>query len=149
MKSGMNLAGWALAVLFAALWLAVPQQLDSKAEAAGAAATRTIKRVGMVVGLNESMMGEYKRLHSDDYAGVRDLLGKYNMHNFSIFLHEIEGKWYEFGYYEYTGSDFDGDMAKLDAEPRNKEWLVVCDPMQVPLEGEKSWAVMEMVYHND
>jgi L-rhamnose mutarotase len=40
-------------------------------------------------------------------------------------------------------------MAKLDAEPRNKEWLTVCDPMQVPLEGETGWAEMEMVYHND
>ena len=150
MKSGLNLTGWALAVLFSVLWLAVPQQLDVNAEASGAASIRTIKRVGMVVGLNESMMNEYKRLHSDDYAGVRDLLGKYNMHNFSIFLHEIDGKYYEFGYYdEYTGNDFDGDMAKLDAEPRNKEWLKVCDPMQVPLEGETSWDVMDMVYHND
>ena len=39
-------------------------------------------------------------------------------------------------------------MAKLDAEPRNKAWLVVCDPMQVPLKGEKGWAVMERVYNN-
>jgi L-rhamnose mutarotase len=103
----------------------------------------------MVVGLNEAMIDEYKRVHSDDHSGVRDLLNKYHMHNFSIFLHQIEGKWYEFGYYEYTGEDFEGDMAKLDAEPRNKEWLTVCDPMQVPLKGETGWAEMEMVYHND
>ena len=110
---------------------------------------RTIKRVGMVVGLNEERMGEYRRLHSDANTGVRDLLNKYHMHNFSIFLHQIEGKWYEFGYYEYTGNDFDGDMAKLHAEPRNLDWLKVCDLMQVPLEGETGWADMEMVYHND
>jgi L-rhamnose mutarotase len=149
MKTGMKMTGWVLAVLFAILWLAAPQGLEAKADGSDVAATRTVKRVGMVVGLNEAVIDEYKRLHADDYAGVRDLLGKYNMHNFSIFLHQIEGKWYEFGYYEYTGDDFDGDMAKLDAEPRNKEWLVVCDPMQVPLKGEKGWAEMEMVYHND
>jgi len=149
MKRAMNVTGWALAVLFAILWLAVPADLDAKADASGVAATRTIKRVGMVVGLKEEMMGEYKRLHADDNFGVRDLLNKYHMHNFSIFLHKIDGKWYEFGYYEYTGSDFAGDMAKLDAEPRNKEWLVVCDPMQIPLEGAKGWTEMEMVYHND
>ena len=40
-------------------------------------------------------------------------------------------------------------MAKLDAEPRNKEWLKMCDPMQMPLKGEKSWAEMELVYRND
>jgi L-rhamnose mutarotase len=106
------------------------------------------KRVGMVVGLNPVDMKEYKRLHDDNHAGVRDLLSKYHMHNFSIFLHQIEGKWYEFGYYEYTGSDFEGDMARMDAEPRIKEWLKVCDPMQRPLKGEKSWAIMEQVYYN-
>jgi L-rhamnose mutarotase len=149
MKSGTMVTGWALAVVFAILWLAVPLDLIARAEASGVAATRAIKRVGMVVGLNEAAMGEYKRLHADDYARVRDLLSKHHMHNFSIFLHQIEGKWYEFGYYEYTGDDFEGDMARLDAEPRNKEWLVVCDPMQIALEGEEGWAEMEMVYHND
>ena len=80
---------------------------------------------------------------------MRDLLNKYHIHNFSIFLHKIEGKWYEFGYYEYTGNDFEADKKKMDAEPRTKEWLKVCDPMQIPLKGEQSWVVMEEVYHND
>jgi L-rhamnose mutarotase len=108
-----------------------------------------VKRVGMVIGIDPQYIPEYKKLHADDSPGVRDLLTKYNMRNFSIYLHEIDGKWYEFGYYEYVGDDFEADMAKLDAEPRNKAWLEICDPMQVPLKGEKSWAVMEEVYHND
>jgi len=107
-----------------------------------------VKRVGMVIGIRPAKIAEYKELHADSKPGVRDLLNKYHMHNFSIFLHQIEGKWYEFGYYEYTGNDFEGDMAKLAAEPRNTEWLKVCDPMQIPLKGEKSWAVMEQVYYN-
>ena len=115
---------------------------------ASCATNQPTKRVGMVVGLKPSAMKEYKRLHADDHPGVRDLLNKYHMHNFSIFLHKIDGKWYEFGYYEYTGNDFEGDMAKMDEEPRIKEWLKVCDPMQRPLPGEKSWAVMERVYFN-
>ena len=32
-------------------------------------------------------------------------------------------------YCEYDGDDFARDMAKLDKEPRNIEWLKVCDPM--------------------
>ncbi len=103
----------------------------------------------MVVGLNPKDMSDYKILHSDSNPGVRDLLNKYNMHNFSIFLHQIEGKWYEFGYYEYTGDDFEADMAKMGAEPRIRAWLKVCDPMQLPLKGEKSWAIMEQVYYNE
>jgi L-rhamnose mutarotase len=103
----------------------------------------------MVIGIRPDKIGQYKALHADTNPGVRDLLNKYHMHNFSIYLHKIEGKYYEFGYYEYTGDDYEGDMAKLDAEPRTKEWLAVCDPLQIPLKGYKSWAVMEEVYHND
>ena len=84
----------------------------------------------MVVGIKPEKIEEYERLHADSNPGVRDLLTKYHMHNFSIFLQQIEGKWYEFGYYEYTGDDFDADMAALAKEPRNIEWLKVCDPMQ-------------------
>ena len=108
-----------------------------------------VKRVGMVIGIKPEKIAEYKELHADSNAGVRDLLTKYHMDNFSIYLQEIDGKYYEFGYYEYTGKDFEADMAKLDAEPRNKEWLVICDPMQIPLKGHNSWAEMELVYRND
>lgn len=110
---------------------------------------KVTKRVGMVVGIKPEVIEEYKRLHADGNPGVRDLLTKYHMHNFSIFLQEIDGKWYEFGYYEYTGDDFEADMAALDKEPRNIEWLKVCDPMQIPLPGAKGWTVMERVYFNE
>jgi L-rhamnose mutarotase len=79
---------------------------------------------------------------------VRDLLQKYNMHNFSIFIHELDGKYYLFGYYEYTGTDYKADMAKLAAEPRNEKWLATTGPMQIPPPGEQSWSMMKEVYHN-
>jgi L-rhamnose mutarotase len=116
---------------------------------AGAGAPKAVKRVGMVIELKADKIDEYKALHADSNPGVRDLLRKYHLRNFSIFLHNIGGRWYEFGYYEYTGEDFEGDMARLSAEPRNKEWLKVCDPLQIPLPGEESWAVMEQVYFNE
>ena len=110
---------------------------------------KEIKRVGMVIKINPDYIDEYRELHSASNAGVRDLLTSAHMHNFSIFLHQLDdGNWYEFGYYEYTGDDFEADMATLDKHPRNIEWLKVCDPMQVPLEGEAGWAEMEQVYFN-
>jgi len=137
MKANVKWAG-VLAVLVVAAFMC----------GAKAGKQKTIKRVGMVISLKADHLDAYKKLHADSNAGVRDLLSKYHMENFSIFLHQIDGKYYEFGYYEYTGDDFEGDMAKLDAEPRNKEWLQKCDPMQVPLAGEKSWSKMECVYFN-
>ena len=110
---------------------------------------KVTKRIGMVVKIKEEHIEEYKRIHAPGNPGVRDLLSKYNMRNFSIFLQKLDdGNYYEFGYYEYVGNDFEGDMEKLAAEPRNIEWLKVCDPMQVPLEGYESWAEMELVYYN-
>ena len=67
----------------------------------------------------------------------------------SFFLRQIGEEWYEFGYYEYVGDDFESDMAKLSAEPRNQAWLEVCDPMQMSVPGEDGWAEMECVYHNN
>jgi L-rhamnose mutarotase len=108
-----------------------------------------VKRVGMVIKIKAEFIEEYKKLHADDNPGVRDLLTEANLHNFSIFLHQLEdGNWYEFGYYEYTGENFEADMARLGKHPRNIEWLEICDPMQVPLEGYEGWAEMELVYYN-
>jgi len=112
-------------------------------------ASTDIKRVGMVIKLKPEYIDEYRALHAASYPGVRDLLLKANMRNFSIFLHQLDdGNYYEFGYYEYHGDDFESDMAKLAKEDRNIEWLKVCDPMQVPLDGYDGWAEMEQVYYN-
>jgi L-rhamnose mutarotase len=109
-----------------------------------------VKRVGMVIKLKPEYIDEYKALHADSNPGVRDLLVKANIRNFSIFLHQFDdGNYYEFGYYEYTGDDFEADMAALAKEERNIEWLKVCDPMQIPLEGYDGWAEMEQVYYNE
>lgn len=108
-----------------------------------------IRRVGMVIKIDSTRITEYLALHADSNPGVRDLLVKYHLRNFNIFMTRMDdGNYYEFGYYEYTGTDFETDMANLDAEPRNKAWLKVCDPMQIPLKGETSWKKMKQVYFN-
>jgi L-rhamnose mutarotase len=111
---------------------------------------KNVKRVGMVVKIKKEMVEEYKNLHADNNPGVRHLLSKYHMRNFSIFLVQLgDGEWYEFGYYEYWGNDLEGDMTKLDAEPENARWLEQCDPMQEGiLPGQKGWKVMDRIYYN-
>ena len=116
--------------------------------AAGKHQGRT-RRVGMVIGIKPDQLSRYKALHSGSNPGVRDLLSKYHMRNFSIFLQTLDdGKPYLFGYYEYDGKDYEGDMARLAREQRNIDWLATTDPMQVPLRGHTTWTPMEEVYHN-
>jgi L-rhamnose mutarotase len=110
---------------------------------------KNVKKVGMVIKIKPERLQEYLKLHEDTNPGVRDLLTKYKMRNFPIFMTQLEdGNYYEFGYYEYWGKDFEADMAALSKEPRNAEWLKVCDPMQIPLQGETSWKKMGQVYFN-
>ena len=124
------------------------EAIEEKAVATAGAVEKPVKRVGMVVGIKPDMIDRYKELHADSNPGVRDLLSKYHIRNFSIYLEQIGDQWYEFGYYEYRGDDYDGDMAQLAREPRNIEWLEMCDPMQIPLPGAEGWKQMERVYFN-
>ena len=111
---------------------------------------KNVKRVGMVVKIKKECLKEYKKLHADNNAGVRHLLTKYNLRNLSIFIVQLaDGERYEFGYYEYWGDNFESDMEKLDAEPENKKWLELCDPMQEGiLLDQQGWKVMERIYFN-
>ena len=112
-------------------------------------AQQKVQRIGMVIGIRPDRTSAYETVHAASNPGVRDLLTKYHMHNFSIFIQKVEeDRYYLFGYYEYTGNDYEADMEKLAAEPRNREWLLMTDPMQIPLQGERSWSIMREVYHN-
>lgn len=109
--------------------------------------TDGIRRIGMVIGIKEEFIADYRALHNG--PGVRDLLEAANMRNVSIFLQKMpDGKFYEFAYFEYHGTDYEADMAKLAKQPRNMAWLKQTDATQVPLEGHKSWAVMERIFFN-
>lgn len=143
---------WASCLLAAALVGFGLTQLGGPdvAEASREESAASVQRFGMVIGIKPDQIEAYKKLHADDYPGVRDLLSKVHMQNFSIFLQELDdGKTYLFGYYEYVGDDFAADMKWLSAQPRNEEWLNVTDAMQIPLKGADGWKVMEEVYHND
>ena len=106
-------------------------------------------RTGMIIGIKPDKISAYEALHAASNPGVRDLLDKYHMHNFSIYIHKMDDShYYLFAYYEYTGSDNKADMEALAKEPRNIQWLSKTGPMQIPLPGQTSWTKMQEVYHN-
>jgi L-rhamnose mutarotase len=109
-----------------------------------------MQRMGMVIGLEPSKVAEYKELHAAVWPEILELISSCNITNYSIFLKEPEDLL--FGYWEYVGSDFDADMAKMAASPKNQEWWSVCIPCQKPLETRRQgewWAMMEEVFHLD
>ncbi len=46
-------------------------------------------RVGMIIGIKPDKISAYEALHAASNQGVRDLLDKYHMHNFSIYIQKI------------------------------------------------------------
>jgi L-rhamnose mutarotase len=108
-----------------------------------------MQRMGMVIGLKPETIAEYKRLHAAVWPEILALISECNITNYSIFLKEPENLL--FGYWEYSGDDFEADMAKMAAHPKNKEWWAVCMPQQQPLETRKPgewWAMMDEVFHH-
>ena len=109
-----------------------------------------MQRMGMVIGLKAEKVAEYKRLHAAAWPEILDMISKCNIRNYSIFLKEPENLL--FGYWEYHGTDFEADAAKMAADPKTQEWWAVCMPCQEPLETRKDgewWSMMEEVFHHD
>ena len=112
-----------------------------------------MKRCGSVIRLRDEKVEEYKRLHAAAWPGVLARITACNLQNYSIFLKRLDdGRHYLFSYFEYVGSDFDADRAKLAADPTTREWWRHTDPCQEPIgtraDGEW-WAEMEEVFHHD
>jgi L-rhamnose mutarotase len=111
------------------------------------------QRYGMIIGLRAEKLAEYKKLHAAVWPGVLKMIADCNIRNYSIYLRRIpDGNHYLFSYFEYAGSDFAADMAKMAADPMTQKWWQFCMPCQMPLpdraEGEW-WANMEEVFHCD
>ena len=107
-----------------------------------------MKRYGMAIRVRAEKFEEYKRLHGDVWPDVLQMIRDCNIQNYSIF--HKDG--YLFSYFEYTGDDFDGDMARMAADPTTQKWWDVCKPCQEPLETRTEgewWANMEEVFHCD
>jgi len=52
-----------------------------------------------------------------------------------------DGQHYLFSYFEYTGTDFAKDMAKMAADPATQRWWTFSEPCQKPLAGRKEGLV--------
>ena len=105
-------------------------------------------RYGSVIGVKQEALDEYKRYHAGIWPEILDMIGKCNIRNYSIYYKDG----LLFGYFEYHGTDFQADMAKMAADPKTQEWWGIMMPMQAPLETRAPgewWATMEEVFHCD
>lgn len=107
-----------------------------------------MKRYGMVIKVKSDKLNEYKKIHSEIWPEIKDIIYKHKIRNFSIY--HKDG--FLFGYFEYIGKDIKSDFNKMSLIPIYKQWLSITDKMQEPLETRSIgewWAFMEEIFHQE
>ncbi|MCI1915032.1 MAG: L-rhamnose mutarotase [Bifidobacteriaceae bacterium] len=87
----------------------------------------------------------YKKYHSAPFEGVNEMIKACNLQNYSIYYYDG----LLFSYYEYTGDDYDADMAKMAADPTTQKWWAAVVPQMKPFTQDGPWVDMEQIYHLD
>ncbi len=105
-------------------------------------------RHGQLIGISPEKLADYKRYHAKVWPEVLAMIRACNIRNYSIYHKDGQ----LFAYFEYVGSSYEADMAKMAADPRTQDWWAIMKPLQSPLptraDGEW-WAEMEEVFHVD
>ncbi len=102
----------------------------------------------MVIRVKPEKLKEYKRLHAAVWPGVLKQIKECHIQNYSIYHKD---GWL-FSYFEYTGQDYEADMADMAKDPETQRWWEICSPCQEPLDTREKgewWACMEEIFHSD
>ena len=117
---------------------------------AGCATRKLAQRFAWVTGLKPDQAARYEYLHTHVWPGVNKMIKECHIQNFSIHECNIDGRFYLFAYLEYTGTNFDADMARMAADPETQRWWKETDPCQLPLPDAaakgKIWSDTKEVY---
>ena len=109
-----------------------------------------MQRMGMVISLKADKVEVYKRLHAAVWPEILAKISDCNIRNYSIYLRQPENLM--FSYFEYHGTDFAADMAKMAADAETQRWWAINMPLQRPLDTRKEgewWADMTEIFHVD
>lgn len=107
-----------------------------------------MRRVASAIRLLPERAAEYEEVHAAVWPEVLETLRRHHVGNYSIYRHGD----LLFSYLEYTGDDYEADMAAIAADPDTQRWWQVTDPMQAKVpeatDGEW-WHELGEVFHLD
>lgn len=104
-----------------------------------------MRRFGQHATLKPECVEEYKRLHGAVWPDVLVTITRCNLQNYSIYIMGTD----LFAYFEYVGSDYDADMARMEADPITQKWWKHTKPC-FERHGEKLYYLeMEEIFHYD
>lgn len=83
-----------------------------------------MRRFIMYSDLKPEKVQEYMELHAKPWPELLELITKCNIHNYSISIRGTQ----LYTYYEYTGKDYEADMALMDNSAIMQAWWKYSKP---------------------
>ncbi|MCX7889629.1 MAG: L-rhamnose mutarotase [Rhodobacteraceae bacterium] len=109
-----------------------------------------MRRYGQVIRVRPDRVDRYVALHAAVWPGVLAMIAACNIRNYTIWLRRPENLM--FAQFDYHGTDFAADMARMAADPETQRWWAECMPCHDPLDTRgpgEWWAGMEEIFHCD
>lgn len=101
------------------------------------------KVFGSVTKVVPEKLNYYKELHARPWPEINQMIKECNISNYSIFLFND----LLFSYYEYTGNNYEEDMAKMALDENTQKWWKETDPCQISFTAGQQWTEMEKIYY--
>jgi L-rhamnose mutarotase len=98
-----------------------------------------------VIKLRPEKAAYYEHLHANPFPGVNEVIRQCGITAYQIYRRGA----YLFSIMEYSGDDYEYDMAKMAASDITRRWWQETDPCQTRIEGagkNEWWSDMELVY---
>lgn len=127
------------------------EQIFYEAGAADKTPEGDVKRIAMFTELKRDKEAHYRLLHANPWPDVIAAIKKANFRNFSIFLEEINGHVYLFGWLEYVGKDIATDDAANKKDPASIRWWKETDACQIAPQdaGGGMWGGVKEIFFTE
>lgn len=106
------------------------------------------QRYGSAIRLRPEHRERYLELHAVVWPEVEATLTASNIRNYTIWLLDD----LLVSYFEYVGTDYAADMARIAADPDTQRWWELTDPCQERLPGTpegQQWKSLPEIWHLD
>ncbi len=98
------------------------------------------KRIfGQIGKLKKEKIEEYKALHAAAWPEVLKTIKECHLEHYSIFIRDD----LVFSYFEYTGTDYEADMAKMAADEVTQRWWGHTKPCFEKYDGKEDTVLYE------
>lgn len=90
---------------------------------------------------------QYITMHKNAWPEVSRIMAQHHHEHHSVYVYGD----YLFQYLEYTGEDFEADMAQMRQSETMQKWWTLCRECVMPFDGGDgpAWETLEEIFHNN